>query len=192
MGTRNLTVIIKDNKIKLSQYGQWDGYFECTGTKFVNFIRENLSGYRLQNFKERVDLLRSIDAGQMETLTMAYNEQKKNKEFLQPFNLMFPQLSRDTGVDILNLIMGLDKYEFNGEQGFPIRIMNSDWVEFIYIINLDTDEVYMLTSHEFTGEPIETCPLVKKLYGDCCWYKSKIKSLPSARTILKHYKQIGL
>ena len=42
MGTRNLTVIIKDNEIKLSQYGHWDGYFNVEGKKCVNFCREYL------------------------------------------------------------------------------------------------------------------------------------------------------
>ena len=42
MGTRNLTVVIKDNEIKLSQYGQWDGYFSYSGKKFLEFVKGNL------------------------------------------------------------------------------------------------------------------------------------------------------
>jgi hypothetical protein len=31
MGTRNLTIVIADKKIKVAQYGQWDGYIEGNG-----------------------------------------------------------------------------------------------------------------------------------------------------------------
>ena len=48
MGTRGLTVIVKDNQIKLSNYGQWDSYFDYTGIKFLEFCKENK--IRKQNF----------------------------------------------------------------------------------------------------------------------------------------------
>jgi hypothetical protein len=54
MGTRNATIVIKDNKTKVAQYGQWDGYPSGQGVTALNFLRQaNLSqflGERLVNF----------------------------------------------------------------------------------------------------------------------------------------------
>ena len=75
MGTRNLTVIIHDGKIKLSQYGQYDGYFSYTGVKFLEFVKENLQGknhktgkkteerrqYQKKYFIEKLNCLGNID-----------------------------------------------------------------------------------------------------------------------------------
>lgn len=199
MGTRNLTVIIKDSQVKLSQYGQWDGYFNCAGKKFTAFVKDNLQNNEtmLNRFKERVDLLKAINDTQSQELIKHYEELKKNKDFMMPFNLLLPQLSRDTGVDILSIINGLEKYDFNNKQGFPVVLMDfreaCQWCEFVYIINLDSEEVYMLTSHKFNGKKFETCPIITKGFGaDCCWYKCKINKLPSIKTIEKYYNKIGL
>ena len=51
MGTRHLTVVIKDNEIKLSQYGQWDGYFIYTGVKFLEFVKGKLQSKRKKRQK---------------------------------------------------------------------------------------------------------------------------------------------
>ena len=116
MGTRNLTVIIKDNTVKLSQYGQWDGYFSCTGVKFLNFVRENLidrkhgkgrrlkTTVRLDEFKEVTNNLIQATSEYLDKVDKAYKEMAKLDDVVLPFSLMFPQFCRDTGVEILNLI----------------------------------------------------------------------------------------
>lgn len=215
MGTRNLTVIIHENKIKLSQYGQWDGYFSCTGIKFLEFVKENLQGinpttgkkdkelrkYRKEQFIEKVNCIEDIDNATYEKLLRVsdeigtYNGENTNtSKFGIPFTLLFPTLSRDTGVKILDIIEGLADYEFNHKnQKLPISICtDSAWCEFINIINLDTDEIYMLTNHEFNIEPLKTCKLVEDTYKMNCWYKSKIKDIPSIKKIKEYKDSIGL
>ena len=54
MGTKNLTVVIKGNEIKLSQYGQWDGYFIYSGTKFLEFVKGNLQAKSKRNQKHLI------------------------------------------------------------------------------------------------------------------------------------------
>ena len=98
MGTRNFTVVIKDGKIKLSQYGQWDGYFSYTGVKFLEFVKENLQGtknvkkhhsYRMKKFAEKVDLLQSVSSDYLNKIEKAH-ESTQTKELYIPFKVMFP------------------------------------------------------------------------------------------------------
>ena len=40
MGTRNLTIVISDDKRKIAQYGQWDGYPSGQGVTALKFLRK--------------------------------------------------------------------------------------------------------------------------------------------------------
>lgn len=195
MGTRHLTVVIKDNKIKLSQYGQWDGYFNGQGEKFVNFCRECLkSSYKREEFKKKVDLLKQVDEKMYWEILDVPEKIEKFLEYKIPFGVMFPQFSRDTGADILRVIAELPIWEFNGKY-FPVQICNdSGWCEFIYVLNLDTQEVYMLTDWEFDKHYIqETCDIIKEKFSRFdCWYKEKIEDLPDTDNIRKYNETIGL
>lgn len=193
MGTRHLTVIVKDNKIKLSQYGQWDGYYSGQGVTFTNFVREKLTSERgLERFSNNVDLLKNTDEETHKKYVELWEEMNKNKEFLLPYNSTLPQFSRDTGTEILNIIYHLSAYDFDG-RSYPIYIEeDSSWCEFIYCINLDTNEVYMLTSHSISPSQVkETCELIQRKYKDFdCWYKSTIKDLPSVENIQQYFDLI--
>lgn len=190
MGTRHLTVVIKKNKIKLAQYGQWDGYYSGQGITFTNFVREKLSSeYGLNRFNENVDLLKNTDDETHKKYVEFWEEMNKNKEFLLPYACTLPQFSRDTGTEILNIIYNLSACDFNG-RSYPVYIEeDSSWCEFIYCINLDTNEVYMLTDWEFDPSQVkETCELIKQKYkGFNCWYKSTIKDLPDTDTIQQYF-----
>lgn len=207
MGTRNLTVVIKDNEIKLSQYGQWDGYFICTGVKFLEFVKENLQSkskkkqkYRIAIFGEKVELLKQVDEKTMQEVRAVrekydFDNTLNKSEFAIPFDIMFPQFSRDTGVGILDIIDKLQPYMFNSNYKFPV-VLEFDGVgctEFVNVINLDTEEIYMLTTHEFKGVPLSTCELVENVYEHHdCWYKSSIRDIPSIAKIKKYKESIGL
>ena len=43
MGTRNLTIILKNNKHKVAQYCQWDGYPDGQGLVAYNLLKGNLA-----------------------------------------------------------------------------------------------------------------------------------------------------
>ena len=207
MGTRHLTVVIKDNEIKLSQYGQWDGYFTYSGTKFLEFVKENLQSkskkkqkYRIETFGEKIDTLKKVDEKTYQEIRAirekyGFDNTLNKSQFAIPFNIMFPQFSRDTGVEILDIIMKIHAYMFNPNYKFPV-ILDFDGVgctEFVNVINLDTQEIYMLTSHEFKGVPLPTCELVENVYRHHdCWYKSSIKDIPPIYKIKKYKESIGL
>ena len=212
MGTRNLTVIIKDNEIKLCQYGQWDGYFSVTGVKFLKFVKKNLQGRNVHTgkkkkrirehqkkvFCEKVDLLKGINKKELDCMYKVSDKigcSEDNKtEFVLPSQICMPQFSRDTGVEILNIINSLSTLDIPENKYFPVFINKDgiDWVEFINVINLDTDEIYMLTNHKFTGESLETCELVKKKLPMNCWYKSKIADIPTIKEVQKYKESIRL
>lgn len=193
MGTRNLTVIIKDNKIRLSQYGQWDGYFRETGEKFFNFVRKNNLGY----FRDKINLLKPVTAEYYnENIVPEYERIKKflaKRKLEIPHRVLLPQFSRDTGVDILEIIYNLDLNNLKNK--FPVYLeKDSSWCEFIYILDLDDEMVYMLTSWDFEGEPESVPEIISKNYPMDCCYKSKIDDLPSIsgiRKILRNKREDG-
>ena len=207
MGTRHLTVVIKDNEIKLSQYGQWPGYFTYSGTKFLEFVKENLQSkskkkqkYRIATFGEKVELLKQVDEKTMQEVRAIrekydFDNTLNKSQFAIPFDIMFPQFSRDTGVEILDIIDKLQPYMFNSSYKFPV-ILDFDRVgctEFVNVINLDTEEIYMLTTHEFKGVPLPTCELVENVYRHHdCWCKSSIRDIPPIYKIKKYKESIGL
>ena len=207
MGTRHLTVVIKDNEIKLSQYGQWDGYFTYSGTKFLEFVKENLQSkskkkqkYRIETFGEKIDTLKKVDEKTYQEFIAikdkyGFDNTLNKSQFAIPFDIMFPQFSRDTGVEILDIINRIQPYMFNPNYKFPV-VLDFDGVgctEFVNVINLDTQEIYMLTSHEFKGVPLPTCELVENVYRHHdCWYKSSIRDIPPIAKIKKYKESIGL
>ena len=207
MGTRHLTVVIKDNEIKLSQYGQWDGYFTYSGTKFLEFVKENLQSkskkkqkYCIETFGEKIDTLKKVDEKTYQEFIAikdryGFDNTQNKSQFAIPFDIMFPQFSRDTGVRILDIINRIQAYMFNPNYKFPV-ILEFDGVgytEFVNVINLDTEEIYMLTTHEFKGVPLPTCELVENVYKHHdCWYKSSIRDIPSIAKIKKYKESIGL
>lgn len=140
MGTRHLTVVVKDKKYKVAQYGQWDGYLEGQGETVVKF----LLGTNLNYFKEQIDKVKFISDAQLkkywvacganpdsDMVSMAVSDRFKND---------YPTLSRDTGADVLYEILKggtelRNNIEFAGSSLF---------CEWVYLIDLDAEvlEVY--------------------------------------------------
>ena len=189
MGTRNLTVVIKNNQIKLSQYGQWDGYFRVTGKKFIDFVKSA----HLGDFSKRIDLLKACDSAYITNTEKNFLEMQKNKEFFMPFLAAFSQFSRDTGVEILDIINKLDYNYCYNKKSYPVFIdTDSSWVEFIYILDLDIETVYLLTNHEFEGAKDTTKLIADNFKNFDCWFTSKIDDLPSVEEIQNLSDNLGL
>lgn len=207
MGTRNITAIIKDGELKLSQYGQWDGYFSYTGTLFIDWVKENLtdkkskrrSQYLKDVFKEKVDLLKPVTKEYKEKLfevvePFSNYSKEENLEYVIPFDICLPQFHRNTGVKILDIINNLKSYDFKSNTGFPVEIETDyGWVEYIYVIDLDKDAVFCLTCHDFKGMDFVLPSYIKELFPDMeCFYYEGIDHLPSTKKIAKYVEEIGL
>ena len=207
MGTKNLTVVVKDNEIKLSQYGQWDGYFRYAGTKFLEFVKNNLQAkskknqkYLIKTFGEKIDTLKKVDEKTWQEFInisdkYGFDNTQNKSQYAIPFDIMFPQFSRNTGVEILDVIKNIQAFMFGTEYKFPVRLEldKEGYTEFVNVINLDTEEIYMLTTHEFKSTPLPTCKLVENVYKHHdCWYKSSIRDIPPIAKIKKYKESIGL
>ena len=134
MGTRGITIIIKDEKVRLSQYGQWDSYFSYTGVKFIDFCNRVLNYPRkIEKFKSKINKLQHVTKNYMAQCDKVL-ELLNTKRYKLGLNQMFPQFSRDTGVNILDIIYDLRDYEYNDEQKYPVFVdtCEKDFIEYAY------------------------------------------------------------
>ena len=105
MGTRNLTKVIKDGKVVVAQYGQWDGYPSGQGATVWFAIKKpgqmegleaNLHLTYEPSDDERMEMAKPFLDGSMPGM-MTYDSGKAYGE-------KYPSLTRDTGASILNVI----------------------------------------------------------------------------------------
>ena len=204
MGTRNITVVVHDGKIKISQYGQWDGYYDYTGRKILNFCREHLNNAcEREDFIEKLNLCKQVSSSFNNLMRKTEEEVgiKNNKDFCIPLNQLFPQMSRDTGWEILKIIYSLIPYEFKGIreggefkriQSYPIQLcLDTDGEEYTNVIDLDNNMVYLLTAHSFNGEVLETLPIIKETYkSQNCYLKFSLNKIPSEKVVDKKVKKL--
>lgn len=144
MGTRNTLMVKSNNKLALSQYGQWDGYFSYMGRKVTEFVKNNFSDstYGVNNFKEKLANLKIVDDDTANDLVEKLDEVYKSYELHAPLKHLAPTLSRDTGADILDIVQ--DSWGYT----LPV-VINDDfcYVEFVYLIDMDKKTLCCLTSH---------------------------------------------
>jgi hypothetical protein len=129
MGTRNLTCIVKDGEFKVAQYGQWDGYPSGNGVILLNLLSQPTADFDL--LKEQVDKCRPLTKDEE---VIAEGENWKEA---------FPQLSRDIGADIVEMVLSNEEDEFAVYLDTDFA-KDSLFCEWAYVIDLDkmTFEVY--------------------------------------------------
>ena len=148
MGTRHQqTVINKKGQIKLSQYGQWDGYPKGQGLDILNYLRSG----NLKKYQTELEKLREITDSEAEIIESITNWQKD-----------YPYLSRDCGSDIHAMIE-------NGQVKFVTLIPDREaeqWCEGFYVINFNTG----IFSTEYHGKkttyPLSKLPTDKTYLSD--------------------------
>jgi hypothetical protein len=146
MGTRNSTVVISKGKIKVAQYGQWDGYPSGVGVGVLKFLRNT----NLSEFKKKVDSLELLTDEDVEII---------NKE-IKAGNREFPEYHRDTAEGILTLI-DEEKIWNNKIQPDSTITFNSligEWCEWSYIIDLDENTLTVLGHCPDTTYQLDNLP----------------------------------
>lgn len=134
MGTRNLTVVVSDDQIKVAQYGQWDGYPEGQGATALNFLRET----NLDEFKEK-----------LKNISFFTEEEAEKEDEMGGVYDRRPYLSRDLGAQILYAIRD-GKYtrsSYKGDKDYTVKVdklvngfdfgYDSLFCEWVYVIDLD-------------------------------------------------------
>ena len=105
MGTRNLTKVIDAEGItRVAQYGQWDGYPEYTGTRILDFIKEHKM---LEKIEQSLVKARFLTQDELSEISKPFVDENDMMTFEQgtEFSLNYPSLSRDTGCDILKVLV---------------------------------------------------------------------------------------
>ena len=148
MGTRGITEVTYNDKIVVSQYGQWDHYPSGQGITILNFLRDQDNIEKLKNsfdlhltYEASDEELKKIYANYFDETGMGTMEQSDN------FGKDYPSLTRDTGGGILEVIA-------NATEPIPLvldkEFRNDDlFCEGVYEINLD-DETFTTIFGETT------------------------------------------
>lgn len=130
MGTRNLTAVMKNGEYKIAQYGQWDGYPEGQGMTALNFARKLNDGNFRKQFEEKLLAASWITQEDIDSI----NAKIKSGE-IKDWTKVYPELSRDTCADILELVAKAPAgIKLNNNIEFAADGL---FCEFAWIIDLD-------------------------------------------------------
>lgn len=141
MGTRNLTMVIEQEKPKVAQYGQWDGYPEGQGLTVLEFLHN----CDLNVFREKLQKLRFVSGEEIKKIYEDAGAEPDSEwitmEVANKVKSQYPALSRDTAADVLQMIYDGEVTELKDSREF---IADSLFCEWAYVIDLDknTFEVY--------------------------------------------------
>lgn len=156
MGTRHLIMVKVNNKVKLAQYGQWDGYLSGQGVEIAEFIHTYLYEYdgksKLNEFKAKVQALQFVTSEESDAIC------DKTPDAL--FNMRHPAFSRDTSAKILPMIA----------HGFITKVYDSSaflkdglFCEYAYTLDLDKELLTIRTGKVDGGNKIA----YKIAFSDC-------------------------
>jgi hypothetical protein len=141
MGTRGLTKVIKNDKVVVAQYGQWDHYPSGQGITALNFLRDEAN---VEKLDKGLYWLYETDSDAVGKLVERVGETN--------FETAYPSLIRDTGAEILGLIA-------NAKGALPVFLdtdFENDELFCEGVFTVDLDKKLFITK---TDEGITTLPL---------------------------------
>ena len=178
MGTRNLTAVMIDGEYKIAQYGQWDGYPSGQGVTALNFLRTA----NLDAFADKVRATRFISEDESRA-AWAECGANPDSDFVSMavaniHDTKYPELSRDTGAKILNLV--LTAPPGIGLVNSIAFASNALYCEYAYVIDLDkgTFELYRGFDNGLSAEG-------ERFSNGIRWWKTfPLESLPTEEEFL--------
>ena len=149
MGTRNLTAVYIDGEYKVAQYGQWDGYPEGQGLTCLHFLRDEMDA---EKFKAALRKCSYISDEEMENLFKQYGARPDGSISLGDYNKMsadHPEVSRDTGAEVLALIQKSGGMKLRDEIKFAADGLFCEWA---WVIDFDHNTFEAFTGFHKHGE----------------------------------------
>lgn len=141
MGTRHLIAVVCDGAYRIAQYGQWDGYPNGQGSDVLEFLRSVDVG----EFRKRVRATRFTTDEERQAKWNAYlaahhpkvdpQDQWVALDVSEGFGGQYPALSRDTGANILHLVLN-GETELRDSLEFAADSLFCEWA---YVIDLDAN-----------------------------------------------------
>jgi len=145
MGTRNLICAIIDNQLKLAQYGQWDGYPTGQGQVVVEFIlsiKDDIDKYNkfIINLKNCMFLSDENIMKTYEEFGVSKDQQFIGMDISKRHKSKYPELSRDTGSGIFDIIL-YQSVQLRNSIDFAADSLFCEWC---YVIDFDNKilEIY--------------------------------------------------
>lgn len=149
MGTRNLIEVTYKGQLRVAQYGQWDGYPTGQGANIADFIHNKMDEDKFKTALENVSWI-DDDVFEKEIRKVRPDWPANgwlNLEQSKWFDDTYPELSRNTGAGILEIVQNT-----NGQ----IKLRDSSdfksdglFCEYYYHIDVDNRTVSVNK-----GEPI--------------------------------------
>lgn len=145
MGTRNLVEVIYKGKLIVSQYGQWDGYPTGQGKRIAEFIHKEMKDKKaFLSYLEKVEEANDLDYSRIkEEMSMFFKDMREDGyltlEQSNWFDKNYPELSRNTGAGILEVIQ--DKQGELKVRLDPEFKEDTLFCEYNYIIDFDKETV---------------------------------------------------
>lgn len=166
MGTRNLTSVIQSKKVKIAQYGQWDGYPEGQGLTVLDFLKKKGN---IDKLKKKLKIVRFLKPnGRDKKFSEEYDKNapewssepdKRTPEQLKWFK---SYITRDLGADILNAIISSSDKEIVLRDEWAFR-KDDLFCEWHYCIDLDKKT---LTVNNLKTYKLDKLPTKKKFLKD--------------------------
>ncbi len=110
MGTRHLiTAFDEQGELKVAQYGQWDGYPSGQGITMLNILRyttrTDYNGKLVSEVANGLGRTRWATEDELNEIYAKFPEMNYvGTDDSKKFDTLYPNLTRDTGADILNVV----------------------------------------------------------------------------------------
>lgn len=197
MGTRHLTAVMYNGEYKVAQYGQWDGYPEGQGINILKFLTNE---FNRDKFIQQLSSVDWVTDKMLNTRWLEFGHDREHGdgfvscEISDKFDKKYPELSRNTGSNILPMIQN-----HNGILYLQNSIdfaSDSLYCEWAYVVDLDNNlfEVYEGFNEEplpegqrFSNFPLKTYCIKDKYYPVKHRVTYNFDSLPSEEDFLKFF-----
>lgn len=147
MGTRNLTLVIKDNETRIAQYGQWDGYPSGQGLTVFEFLTKKGN---IEKLSTRLDQVRFYNEQELRDRQafldhISTRHGRLTSEQYERYHKKYPFDSREHGANILNEIIDSKENEIVLQDASSFG-EDEACCEWAYAINLDDNQLHIYTN----------------------------------------------